>query len=341
MRPSVRVAAVVVNYRTAELTARTVSALLPELAAVGPAHVFVVDNASGDGSFDRLTAAACDRGWGDRVTLLAAPSNGGYGAGINLAVRRALAAADPPDYVYVINSDAVATPGTIARLVGFLDGHPQAGVAAGVVVGTDGVTQGAAFRFPSLWSEIEGAAHIGVVTRLLRRHVVPLPPPSETVEADWISGASMLIRRRVFEDAGLFDEGFFLYFEEVDMCRRVRAAGWRVFFVADAPVSHIGSVSTRMTDEAKPMPAYWFVSRHRYLMKHHGRLYAAACDGAWVAAYVAGRGKRALLERQSPERPRMLLDFVRHSLRTLVRPDLPRSGPGADGHAGSDSRALV
>jgi GT2 family glycosyltransferase/serine acetyltransferase len=333
-----RVAAVVVNYRTADLTARAVSALLPELAAVGPAHVIVVDNASGDGSFERLQASARECGWQDRVTVLAAPGNGGYGAGINLAVRHALAGADKPEYVYIINSDAYAEPGTIAKLVSFLDRTPDAGLAGGVVLGTDDATQGAAFRFPTIWSEIEGAAHIGLLTRLLNRYVVPLRTPPETTEAEWISGASMLIRRRVFEEVGLFDEGFFLYFEEVDMCRRAEAAGWRRYFVADAPVRHIGSVSTGMTDEKQPMPAYWFVSRHRYFMKHKGRGYALACDGAWVAAYVAGRAKRAILERSSPERPHMLRDFVRHGLGALIRPGLPSSGPAPDGHSTKDDR---
>jgi hypothetical protein len=320
-----KLAGVLVNYRTAEMTARAADALLAELAGLGTHHVYVVDNASGDGSLDTLRRQAETRGWAERVSVLAAPRNGGYGYGINLAVQQALASADPPDYVYVVNSDAFPDRGSIARLVAFMDEHPEAGIAGSHVHGPDGTSQGAAFRFPTVWSELESTAGVGTLSRLLARHIVSMPAPSEHREIDWIPGTSMLIRRAALERVGLFDEAFFLYYEEIDFCRRLANAGFKCFYVADAPITHIGCVSTGMLDHGRPMPRYWFDSRHRYFLKHHGRAYATTADVAWLTGYAAWKAKNRLLKRSTSDRPRMFRDFLEASLRDLPRLRAPRA----------------
>jgi hypothetical protein len=343
-----KLAGILVNYRTAEMTARAADALLPELAAAGSCHVYVVDNDSRDGSLETLQRHAETRGWGERVSILAAPRNGGYGYGINLAVERAFESADPPEYVYVINSDAFADKGSITRLVAFMDAHPDAGIAGSHIHGPDGTSQGAAFRFPSVWSELESTAGIGALSRLLARHIVSVPAPAEHRPIDWVPGTSMLIRSAALRQVGLFDEAFFLYFEETDFCRRLAAAGWHCCYVADAPITHIGCVSTGMLDQQRPMPRYWFDSRHRYFLKHHGRAYTAACDGAWLGGYAVWKVKNGLLKRKVNDRPYMFRDFLKASVRDLLtvrrpRPDdarvEPKSPPAAGGDAGADARS--
>ena len=211
-----RVLGVMINYRTAELTAKAATILLRELEKVGDSHLLVLDNDSQDGSFQRLTEASQNLGWGDRATVMAAERNGGYGYGINVAAKYGLGLSDPPDYIYVLNSDAFADEGSLRRMVAYMDAHTEVGVAGNDVRGPDGMVQGAAFRFPTLWSEVEGNARLGVLTKILQRHVVALGTAPESRDVDWIPGTSMLIRRQVFEQVGFFDEGFFLYFEEVD-----------------------------------------------------------------------------------------------------------------------------
>jgi GT2 family glycosyltransferase len=151
----------------------------------------------------------------------------------------------------------------------------------------------------------------------LRRHIVAMPAPPEDVEVDWLPGTSMMIRREVFDAGVYFDEEFFLYFEEVDFAREMRRAGFRAYYVADAPIIHIGSVSTGVGDLSRPLPGYWFESRHRYFTKHHGRGYAAACDAAWVLGHQAFLIKQTLLGRSRATRPNLFRDFVRASLRQL------------------------
>ena len=128
-----------------------------------------------------MRAAAEAAGWtaGGRVRVLQAGRNGGFGAGNNAGIRAGLAGGAAPDYVYLLNSDAFPDPGAIRALLDHLEAHPAVGLAGSYIHGPDGEPHLTAFRFPSLWSELEGAARTGPITRLLARHVVPLPIPSD------------------------------------------------------------------------------------------------------------------------------------------------------------------
>jgi N-acetylglucosaminyl-diphospho-decaprenol L-rhamnosyltransferase len=301
------IAGIIVNYRTPDLCLEAVASQLAELGGSG--RVYLVDNASPDASATTFAAAIAREGWQDRVTLVVAPRNGGFGYGVNLGVRRALAAAEPVEYFHLLNPDAVIEPGSLARLRTFLEAHPTAGMAGSHIRGSDGETQVAAFRFPSLLGELENATSLGWLSRLLAAHVVSMPLPEHDCPVDWISGTSMLIRRSTFEKVGFFDEEFFLYFEEVDFCRRAKEAGLPAWFVTGAPVTHVGAAATGMKDETRPMPSYWFESRHRYFRKYHGKGYAAACDAARVVGMVAWRAKERALGRPGTWRPGLLRDL--------------------------------
>src|SRR5690606_32440824 len=136
-----------------------------------------------------------------------------------------------------------------------------------------GEPQHTAFRFPSLWSELDSAMELGLITRLLKNFIVPMPIPETDCEADWVGGASMILRREMLDEVGLFDETFFLYFEETDLCRRAKRAGWPSHFVRQSHVTHIGSASTGISERGRRRPGYWFDSRRHYFVKNHGRLY--------------------------------------------------------------------
>jgi GT2 family glycosyltransferase len=322
------VVAIVVNYRTAEAAIQSVQALLVELAKLGDSKVIVVDNDSPDDSFERLTRAASELGWAPRVLVIPSGFNGGYGYGINVGAREAMGWPTPPRYLYIINSDASPLPGAIERLVQFMDDNPSVGLAGSTVHNDDGSFV-SAFRFPSLFSEFESNANLGVVSRLLERHRVPLAPPGQTTPVDWVPGTSMLIRSAAFAQVGRFDEDFFLYFEEIDLCRRIRQAGYEVSFVEGAGVKHIGSLATGMGDETKRMPGYWFVARRRYFVKHHGRLYAAACDAAFLGGHVLRKAADRVLFRESGARPHLGRDFLRYALAHVIEPAPPSAAPRA------------
>jgi N-acetylglucosaminyl-diphospho-decaprenol L-rhamnosyltransferase len=303
---------VIVNYKTAELTLRAVASALPDVVRLG-GRITVVDNASGDGSLERLDAGL--RALGEApVELIPAERNGGFGYGNNLAIRRGLAAADPPEYVYLLNPDAVAAPGAIARLVDFMDAQPDAGIAGSHITNPDGTTHVSAFRFPSPLGEVEATLHLGVATRLLQRWSVWNLPCDRTCRVDWVSGASSMIRREVLEGVGLFDENFFLYFEETDLCRRAAQAGWQTWFVREASVEHLVAAATGINDIKKPLPAYWFQSRRYYFLKQGGSRELWLANLGWLAGQSVWRVRRRIQRKPDHDPPNLLLDFVRHNV---------------------------
>jgi GT2 family glycosyltransferase len=311
--PSSTLATVIVNFRTAEMTAQVVDTLLPEVAEID-GEVVVVDNDSGDGSYERLVELAGARGWSERVIIVRSDRNGGFGYGINVGVRRALASARPPRFVYVLNPDAFPERGAVQALMDTLTADPSIGIAGSHIHAAEGGERVGAFRFPTLFSEFEGTINFGPVSRFLRRWTVSGELPVETAEVDWVSGTSFMIRREVFDAIGLFDEGFFLYFEEIDFCKRAKGGGFKNVFVPRSAIRHIGSVSTQMHKRDRPMPEYWFASRRRYFTKHHGPAYTALCDALWIAGFSLGRVKRRVRGEQDPSKPRMLRDFIRYNV---------------------------
>jgi GT2 family glycosyltransferase len=153
---------------------------------------------------------------------------------------------------------------------------------------------------------------LGLVTRLLSRHRVPIEPvPTENTRVDWLAGASMMIRAEVFEDVGPFDETFFLYYEETDFCRRASTAGWETWYLPKSQVMHIGSVSTGMKHLDRRMPGYWFESRAHYFRKNHGTAYLWLADFLWVIAFSSFRIRCAIQGKQDDGHPGMLGDFIR------------------------------
>jgi len=319
---------VLLNYRTAQMTLRAAEAALADMAGLD-AELVIVDNASGDGSEQLLRAAVLARGWSDRVRVVQSGRNGGFGAGNNVGLRMAMSDGRAPDYFYILNSDAFPDRGCIAALLAFLQAHPKAGFAGSHVRGEDDEPHCTAFRFPSILGEFEGAVRTGIVSRLLRRSIVALPIPAGATRVDWVAGASLMMRRATLDDIGLFDEAFFLYFEETDLAHRAACAGWQTWYVPDSRVVHIGSVSTGMKTWAR-MPRYWFESRHHYFTKTHGRLYAALATVALIKGAALWR-MRCAIQRRDPRDPAgFLRDLILFTIGAVPRPPSPRPALNED-----------
>ena len=313
---------VIVNYRTPELTIDCLRSLAREVSRGADGmprderKVVVVDNASPDDSVERIRRAIEVDDWSTWASVVAAPRNGGFAYGNNLAVREALASDRPPEYVLLLNSDTLVRPGAVDALVGFLDAHPEVGIVGSRLEDPDGTPQCSAYRFPSLGSEFAEAVQLGAVDRLLAEHVVWPGNSDVACPIDWVAGASMLVRSDVFRDVGLMDESYFLYYEEVDFCLRARRAGRPCWYEPASRVVHLVGKSSGVTNrtEARRRPAYWFDSRRRYFVQNHGRVYAALVDLVWSAGYVVRRVKENLLRRPSSDSPRLLFDYLRHSV---------------------------
>lgn len=310
-----RILAVILNYKTPQMTLDAAEAALVALEGLG-AELVIVDNDSADGSFEALEAAVQARQWPVRVVQ--AGRNGGFGAGNNYGIRQGLSDGKRADFYYILNSDAFPAPEAIRKLRDYLVAHPNIGFAGSYIHGPDGMPHETAFRFPSALGELEGAMRFGPVSRRLAKHIVPLPVPDETLLVDWLAGASMMMRADVLDDIGLFDESFFLYFEETDLCLRAARAGWATVYVRESEVAHIGSVSTGMKEWGR-VPSYWFESRWHYFAKNHGLLYAVFATLLHLLGGAFCR-LRALIERKPAGMPpHFLRDMARHAFGAILK----------------------
>lgn len=290
-------AVIVLNYRTPDLVRDCLATLEAEIEP-GIA-VVVVDNASGDGSSDAVARLIAERGWSDWASVLRAPTNRGFAAGNNIGIRAVNALA----YV-LLNSDTLVRPGALRALRKGMERHPRAGIIGAGMLTASGSHDACAFRFIAPATELLRAANTGPLSRLLRRFHPLVPVTDVPIEVDWVGFACALIRREVIDAIGLLDEGYFMYFEDVDYCRRAREAGWTVLHWPEAKVVHLQGASSGVTAEhskrRRRAPRYYYEARARYFAKHYG--YA----GLWLANALWYSGRAISISREALGRPPVL-----------------------------------
>jgi GT2 family glycosyltransferase len=322
------IAVIVVNYGAAELAVESVESVLRAAAGGRSVEIHLVDNASPGGDAERLRRTAAARGWGDRVALYLEAENHGFGRGNNLVLRRLAGRADPPDKVFLLNPDARLANDALGVLAAFLDARPDAAVAGCRIAKPDGEVVTAAFRFPSLVGEFTGALNFGPVARLLGRWRTPLSPRLQTQPVDWVAGAALMARLPALAEVGYFDPAYFLYYEEVDLMRRLARAGWRVWHVAEAEVVHVEGAATGVRSGGRPArrPAYWYESWRRYFAASHGCRYALACAVAALAGAALNHALTAARGGSPAAPPRYARDMWTYVIRPLL------ASPGAAPH---------
>jgi GT2 family glycosyltransferase/LmbE family N-acetylglucosaminyl deacetylase len=307
------IAVVIVTYRSAPLTIANLRSLLAE-GSDPPLRIraIVVDNASGD--LPEISRAVNEEQWQSWVTLVAAPRNGGFAYGCNIGINVACATITP-SYVCLLNPDTQVRPGAIKTLAQFLETHPEAGIAGPSFETGEGHDWQIAFRFPTLLGELEQGLELSLASQLLQRWCVvrQMGPRREAV--DWVSGAAMMIRPEVFAAIGGLDENYFLFFEETDLCRRARQAGFTTWYVPESRVMHIGGCSTSVTPGTHArLPSYWFESRRRYFAVTYGISRAMMIDVVAATARTLGAAKRAIQGRSHNTVPSFVRDLLHHSV---------------------------
>jgi N-acetylglucosaminyl-diphospho-decaprenol L-rhamnosyltransferase len=292
MKPDLSI--LIVTYNSARLVGTLLTVLRSELQSLA-AEVVIVDNASADGTAQTI---ARDHPW---VTLVASNTNLGFAAGNNLAATRARGR-----YLLLLNPDASPSPGSLARGITLMDQHPDAGLGGGELRGADGNRQPSARMFPTLRDELftlSGLAARYPRSRLFARLDRRWADPEAAAEVDWIPGAFVFIRAQDFAMLGGFDERFFMYYEEVDLCRRLRAAGRRIQYWPELKAMHIGGASAKTVKQARVSRAGSQLESWRM---RSGLLYYRKHHGAWGAAglYALERGWHKLRERKAHWRGR-------------------------------------
>lgn len=253
----------VVNFNTANL-------LQPMFAACDQsAHglqlrYWVVDNASRDDSVAVLRAQF------PHVGLEVNAENVGFGRANNQLLKHVQG-----DYVLLLNTDAFVAPDTLQRTLAYMQAHPRCGVLGVKLVGRDGVLQPSCRYFPTPWNVF--LARTGLARWLPKTRMVDDMDwdHARVRECDWVPGCYYLVRREVLDQVGLFDPRYFLYYEEVDHCKRVKGAGWQVVYYSDTTVVHIGGESAKtagaLSDSGRQISALQIESELLYFRKHLGQ----------------------------------------------------------------------
>ncbi len=199
-------------------------------------EVIVVDSASEDDTVQRVQA---DHGW---VKLLPQDENVGFTRGNNIGL-----AAARGRYLMLLNPDTVVHEGMLAGLVRYLENHPGVGIVGPHTLNPDGSTQSSRRRFPTVATGFFESTPLQPYAprRMLDRYYVAQADDAATVAVDWVQGHALLARRTVYEAIGGLDEGFVMYFEEMDWCKRAKAAGWGVVYVGGVQVTHYGGQRTQ------------------------------------------------------------------------------------------------
>ena len=257
-----------------------------------PFEVVYVDNASGDGSADRVRAAFPD------VRVITNERNLGFQRANNLALQVARG-----DFVLLLNPDTEVQPGSLSVMIGFLAEHADVAAVSPRCNYPDGSLQWSAASFPALndiWAWFCGEH--GRLARWLRARPRPrpLPDPSRTQEQDYAYGACCMVRRAAVDQVGLMDERYFLTCGEVAWCREMRKRGWKIYYLADAAILHHESASRKRLAWASELD--WMRGHRRLLYRYEG--IAAGLGGdALFALHVLAHGWRALSPKQSDRAP--------------------------------------
>jgi N-acetylglucosaminyl-diphospho-decaprenol L-rhamnosyltransferase len=249
--PAARWSAVVVAYESGELLTECVRTLITDTSA-GSSDVVVVDNGSEDGSVDRLRAAMPD------IEIIVTGSNRGYAAGANAGI-----AASSAPVVAVCNADLRVMPGTAGAMLQRFDAEPDLGAVGPLVLQPDGRPYPSARRVPSVGDAV-GHGLVGPFrpdNRFTRRYRELDADPRRARDVDWVSGAAVWLRRTALDAVGGWDDGYFMYVEDVDLCWRLRSAGWRVAYEPAGQVVHVQGASTARH------PYRMIVAHHRSLLR--------------------------------------------------------------------------
>jgi N-acetylglucosaminyl-diphospho-decaprenol L-rhamnosyltransferase len=304
---------VIVNWNVKELLERCLASLTAESRGQGegsvPAHgprldreIIVVDNASGDGSPDMVREQFA------HVRLIASDSNLGFARANNRGV-----AASTGRYILLLNPDTEVRGGALAAMVTYMDAHADIGILGPRLLTPDALkerVQPSRRRFPTLATAFLESTMLQQWfphNRVLQRYYVQDKDDNQEQDTDWLVGACLLIRREAWEQVGPLDENMFMYSEELDWCRRAKAAGWRVVYVPWATVVHHEAQSSNQVVPARHI--YFQSSKVYYFRKYHGTVASETLRlfllGTYAFQLVVEAAKWAVGHRRTLRRERV------------------------------------
>lgn len=307
---------IIVNFCTADLVCECLLSLSVELRTYR-SRIIVVDNNSKDESIKKISSYINEMGWFNWVHVIVLDQNNGFSYGNNIALQYFFSSNNVPDFIWLLNPDTIVKQDGGKKLVNFLQSRLTAGIVGSRLEDPDGTSQVSAFRHHSLVSELLAGLRLGVLDDLCAKWVVaPVSISEFPLKTDWVAGASMMIRKEVFEQIGFFDDGYFLYFEEEDFCKQAHDAGWECWYIPESRVVHLVGAASGISDTRKKAPrrpGYWFESRRRFFLKNYGRAALILADLILLVSYSLWIVRRKIQNKKDLDPPHFLKDLFFHS----------------------------
>ena len=229
-KEGIELSIIIVNFNSVEFITRCLNYILKNKPKTS-FEIIVVDNDSKDNSVGIIRKDFPE------VKLIENSSNFGFSYANNQGIVRSNGR-----YILILNPDTIVTAGAMDTLINFMRVHPDAGVAGAKMLNFDGSIQYSCRRYPTLLNVFFGRQSFFTkffpYNRISKRYLMMDEDYSKNMEVDWVFGASMLIRRKAIEDVGIFDEDYFIFVEDTDLCYRMMEKGWKIYFVADAVIFH-------------------------------------------------------------------------------------------------------
>lgn len=306
-QPAVQVSVLIISFNTKHLLQRCFDSVKASAGSLSY-EIIVVDNASKDGSAEYIRQTFPE------VKLLTSPENLGFAGANNLGYPEARG-----QYIVLLNSDAFLVGSALQDAVKLMDSRPEVGLGGARLIGEDRSWQPSARTFPGLWNDfvtLSGLSAKKPKHPLFGRPDLTYRNQDAEILCDWVPGAFSIIRKDILDKIGFFDPMFFLYYEEVDLCRRIKADGWKIAYWPQLEVIHLGGGSTGVFNEklvqksGKQMGLWRLQAQYLYYRKHHGGLWA------WLSKNLEGGFNRIRLTLNKKKDPRkaeesqVILDLI-------------------------------
>ena len=250
---------IIVNWNVRDLLDACLGSIYASDLDSEDLEIIVVDSASQDDSVAMLRAKY------PAVILLPQSENIGFTRGNNLGLARAQG-----DYLFLLNPDTELSPTALTLMLQFMDSRPDVGIIGPHTLNSDGSHQSTRRRFPAVITGIFESSWLAAwgPHAIERNYRLLDTPDADIMDVDWVQGSALLLRRAVYQDVGGLDEGYTMYSEELDFCRRANSAGWRVVYHGGARITHHGGKSSDQASAFKQI--HFHTSKLRYFRKHHG-----------------------------------------------------------------------
>lgn len=294
-------AIIIINFRTPGMLIDCLVSLLPELRCID-SRVVIIDNNSGDDSIPIIKKWLKENP-NEKVDVISSNNNSGFSGGNNLGIN----SIKSENYL-LLNSDTLIRKNSIQQLLDTGYKYKNAGLITPQLEWPDTLPQISCFNYLSPISEFISSAQTGFFTNFFLKYDVPIPVTKKISTPEWSSFACVLIKKEVFDEVGLMDDGYFMYFEDAEFCYRAKKSGWKVLNNPSARVVHLRGGSSPVKENTKlkkRLPLYYYESRTRYFYQLYGWFGLTFANILWSigrliskSRQLLGRGDKAVSEKQ-------------------------------------------